>query len=205
MQNLLALRFANSLFEPLWNTRRTSTTCRSRSPRRSGVEGRGGYYDERGALRDMVQNHMLQLLCLVAHGAAGLAGRRRGARREAQGAARAAADRRRTTSDARPCAASTAPARSTAGRCPATPTSSASASSRTETFVGAQGRDRQLALGRRAVLPAHRQAPAGAQSGDRDPVQADRRISIFPRRRRRHRSPTSWSSACSRTKACSSS
>ena len=47
-------------------TRRTSTTSRSPSPRRVGVEGRGGYYDTSGALRDMVQNHILQLLCLVA-------------------------------------------------------------------------------------------------------------------------------------------
>ena len=47
-------------------SQRASTTCRSPSPRRIGVEGRGGYYDRAGALRDMVQNHMLQLLCLVA-------------------------------------------------------------------------------------------------------------------------------------------
>ena len=47
-----------------------SITSRSRSPRRIGVEGRGAYYDNAGALRDMVQNHLLQLLCLVAHGAA---------------------------------------------------------------------------------------------------------------------------------------
>ena len=46
--------------------RRASTTCRSRSPRRSAWSSRGGYYDRAGALRDMVQNHMLQLLCLIA-------------------------------------------------------------------------------------------------------------------------------------------
>ena len=40
--------------------------CRSRSPRRSGLEGRAGYFDKAGVLRDMVQNHMLQLLCLIA-------------------------------------------------------------------------------------------------------------------------------------------
>ena len=45
---------------------RISTTCRSRWPRSIGVEGRAGYYDKAGALRDMVQNHLLQLLCLVA-------------------------------------------------------------------------------------------------------------------------------------------
>ncbi len=65
VQNLLALRFANALFEPLWNSAHIDhvqiTVAES-----LGVEGRAGYYDTSGALRDMVQNHMLQLLCLVA-------------------------------------------------------------------------------------------------------------------------------------------
>lgn len=65
VQNLMALRFANSLFEPLWNSSAVDhvqiTVAES-----IGVEGRGGYYDKSGALRDMVQNHILQLLCLVA-------------------------------------------------------------------------------------------------------------------------------------------
>ncbi|GAX62423.1 glucose-6-phosphate 1-dehydrogenase [Candidatus Scalindua japonica] len=65
VQNIMAFRFGNSIFEPLWNRRYVShvhitvaeAVC---------VEGRGGYYDNSGALRDMVQNHMLQLLALVA-------------------------------------------------------------------------------------------------------------------------------------------
>ncbi|NNM57850.1 glucose-6-phosphate dehydrogenase [Acidocella sp.] len=65
VQNLLALRFANGLFEPLWNAAHIDhvqiTVAES-----LGVEGRAGYYDTAGALRDMVQNHILQLLCLVA-------------------------------------------------------------------------------------------------------------------------------------------
>ncbi len=65
VQNLLALRFANALFEPLWNSAHIDhvqiTVAES-----LGLEGRAGYYDTSGALRDMVQNHMLQLLCLVA-------------------------------------------------------------------------------------------------------------------------------------------
>jgi glucose-6-phosphate 1-dehydrogenase len=65
VQNLMALRFANALFEPLWNAAHVDhvqiTVAES-----LGVEGRAGYYDGAGALRDMVQNHMLQLLCLVA-------------------------------------------------------------------------------------------------------------------------------------------
>ena len=65
VQNILALRFANEIFEPLWNQKYIDhvqiTVAES-----LGVEGRGGYYDQSGALRDMVQNHMMQLLCLVA-------------------------------------------------------------------------------------------------------------------------------------------
>ena len=65
VQNLMALRFANSLFEPLWNSSHIDhvqiTVAES-----IGVEGRGEYYDQSGAMRDMVQNHLLQLLCLIA-------------------------------------------------------------------------------------------------------------------------------------------
>ena len=64
VQNIMAFRFGNSIFEPLWNRRYVShvhitvaeAVC---------VEGRGGYYDNSGALRDMLQNHMLQLLALI--------------------------------------------------------------------------------------------------------------------------------------------
>jgi glucose-6-phosphate 1-dehydrogenase len=65
VQNLLALRFANALFEPLWNSAHIDHV-QITVAENLGVEGRAGYYDHSGALRDMVQNHMLQLLCLVA-------------------------------------------------------------------------------------------------------------------------------------------
>jgi len=65
VQNLLALRFANSLFEPLWNSAHIDHVQISVAET-VGLEGRGDYYDGSGALRDMVQNHMLQLLALVA-------------------------------------------------------------------------------------------------------------------------------------------
>ncbi len=65
VQNLLALRFANLLFEPLWNAAHIDHV-QITVGETVGLEGRVGFYDETGALRDMVQNHMLQLLALVA-------------------------------------------------------------------------------------------------------------------------------------------
>ncbi len=65
VQNLLALRFANTIFERLWNAD-VIDHVQITVGETVGVEGRGGYYDHSGALRDMVQNHLLQLLCLLA-------------------------------------------------------------------------------------------------------------------------------------------
>ncbi|MDO8988806.1 MAG: glucose-6-phosphate dehydrogenase [Sideroxyarcus sp.] len=65
VQNILAMRFANPIFEPIWNRRYvdhvTITVAET-----LGVEQRGSFYEHTGALRDMVQNHLFQLLCLVA-------------------------------------------------------------------------------------------------------------------------------------------
>jgi glucose-6-phosphate 1-dehydrogenase len=65
VQNIMALRFSNRIFIPLWDSSSIDhvqiTVAES-----VGVEGRGGYYNDYGALRDMIQNHLMQLLCLVA-------------------------------------------------------------------------------------------------------------------------------------------
>ncbi len=65
VQNLMAVRFGNMLFEPLWNNHYVDH-IQITVAETVGVGGRGGYYDKSGAMRDMVQNHLMQLLCLIA-------------------------------------------------------------------------------------------------------------------------------------------
>ncbi|WP_108484336.1 glucose-6-phosphate dehydrogenase [Oceaniglobus ichthyenteri] len=65
VQNLMAVRFANVLFEPLWNSQYVDH-IQITVAETVGVGGRGAYYDKAGAMRDMVQNHLMQLLCLIA-------------------------------------------------------------------------------------------------------------------------------------------
>jgi glucose-6-phosphate 1-dehydrogenase len=65
VQNIMAFRFANTLFEPIWN-RRYVDHVQITVSEEVGVEKRGGYYESSGALRDMIQNHLLQLMCVVA-------------------------------------------------------------------------------------------------------------------------------------------
>jgi glucose-6-phosphate 1-dehydrogenase len=64
VQDIMALRFANVIFEPIWN-RRYVDSVQITAAETVGVEGRGGYYDNAGALRDMIQNHVMNLLALV--------------------------------------------------------------------------------------------------------------------------------------------
>ena len=65
VQNIEVLRFSNAMFEPLWNNKYISN-IQVTSSEVLGVEDRGGYYESSGALKDMVQNHMLQMVALLA-------------------------------------------------------------------------------------------------------------------------------------------
>ena len=84
VQNILAFRFANGMFEPLWNKQHIDH-IQFNVAESVNVEGRGGYYDRSGVLRDMMQNHMFQMLAYV-HGAARLVRGRRHPQREGQAA-----------------------------------------------------------------------------------------------------------------------
>ena len=149
-------------------TATSSTTCRSPRRRTSASAGAPGYYDGAGALRDLVQNHMLQLLTPAVHGAAGDVRGRRGPRREGEGAARGrAAEARRR--GARPVHVGHGGGEG-CGRVPRGGGGSDGLHDRD--LRGPAARGGQLALGRRADLPPHRQAARPQGHGDRGDPEA---------------------------------
>ena len=190
VQNIMAFRFANGIFEPVWN-RRYIDHVQISVAETVGVEGRGSYFDHAGSLRDMVPNHIMQLISLTAM------------EPPISFDANAVRDEQAKILHAiQPMSDEDVLSRSVRGQYgdgtedgkrvtayraePDVPPDS-----RTETFVAMKLLDRQLALGRRSVLPAHRQADAGAQHPYRDTVSTGA-IRAVPRHARRtpHAQPT---------------
>ena len=167
VQNLLALRFANSLFEAVWNRAHIDHVQITVSET-VGVEERAAYYDKSGAMRDMVQNHILQLLCLVAM------------EPPISMAANSVRDEKlKVLHSLRPLSDGDALLKTVRGQYRAGSGGGAAVpgyleelghASRTETFVAIKAQVENWRWAGDAVLPAHRQAPAGPGLGDRDPV-----------------------------------
>ena len=167
VQSIMAFRFANGLFEPIWNRDRIDHV-QITVAETVGVEERGKFYEATGALRDMVPNHLFTLLSMVAMepptGFDAAAIRTKKAevfaampRRQAgSGGARPVWRRHGAGQDGEGLSAG-------AGR---------GAGFERRDLCRDAARDRQLALGRRAVLPSHRQAHVAAEYRDRDPLQA---------------------------------
>ena len=196
VQNILVLRFANGMFEPIWN-RNHIDHVQITVEEKLGVGHRGGFYDATGALRDMVPNHLFQLLSLVAMEPPARFDAHSGALREGRGA------RLRSSSRAHEEAlqnsvrgAISSPGAIGDDEIPDyRKTEDVKPGQHHRDLCRAEADDRQLALGRRAVLSAHRQG-AGAQAHrGRDQVQAGAVVDVLAARRSIVWRRTSWPSA----------
>ena len=153
VQNLLALRFANQLFEPIWNAHYVDHVQITMAED-IGVGGRAGYYDGIGAARDVIQNHLLQLLALTAMEEPVSFSPRRAAGREDQGAlGHPAAEPLDETTSRGQYAAGWQGGEKVVGLLEE---EGFSKTSTTETFAAITPRGGHPPLGRGAVLPAHR-------------------------------------------------
>ena len=175
VRNLMVFRFGNGIFEPLWN-RRYVDHVQITVAESIGVENRGEFYEETGASRDFLQNHLMQLLALVAMEPPA-AFEAEALRDEKVKVLRAISP---MTPERDPARRGARPVRPGLGG--GRPRPGLSGRARGRPRVGDRDlrrrpvHDRRLALGRRAVLRPERQAPAQAGVRDRDPVQAGRPI-----------------------------
>ena len=170
VQNILAFRFGNGIFEPLWN-RHYIDHVQITAAESIGVEGRGGYYQEAGALRDMIQNHLLQVMATVTMEPPAVFDADERARRARQTAARHPGDEAGGSAVVR----GRGPVRAREDRRPGSAGFSSGGRRRSELadrhLRGGYFLRRQLALGRRAVLHSKRKAASEACDGYRHSVQ----------------------------------
>ena len=200
VQNLLALRFANTLFEPIWNSHHIDSVQITMAED-VGIGSRAGFYEQTGAARDVLQNHLLQLLALTAMEEPVQLRRRVAAHREAQGA-RARSRCPKDLRDATPSAASTTRAGSPAsGSRPTARRRASTPRSTTETYAAVRLDVDTRRWAGRAVLPAHRQAAAATGHRDRRRVQEGAAPAVQQDRHRGARRATSSSCGCSPTRA----
>ena len=186
VQNLLVLRFANGIFEPVWN-RRYVDFVEITAAETLGVEHRGPYYEEAGALRDMITPHLIQLFSLVAMEPPA-AFDADGVRDEKMKVLRAVRPIPPQSVGDWAVRAQYVQGRVDGEDVPAYRAEERVApDSYTETYAALKLVDRQLALAGRAVLPAHRQADAAARHRDRHPLQAAAGAALPGRGRGRRR------------------
>ena len=196
VQNMLALRFANGIFEPIWN-RQFIDHVQITVAESIGIEGRAGYYEQAGAIRDIFQNHLLQLVAITAM----------------EPPIDFTADSVRNEKvKVLKSIHTPGPKHVVRGQYGAGFVEGDEVAGYREEEGVAPGLDdrdvrrreavrRQLALGRHAVLRAHGQAARAPRDDDRDPVQARAASAVRGRRRRRGCGRTCCSSTCSRTRA----
>ena len=177
---MLALRFANGIFEPIWN-RQFIDHVQITVAESIGIEGRAGFYESAGAIRDIFQNHLLQLLALTAMEPPIDFTADSRPQREGEGAA---VDAHAGAEVGRP-----RPVRGRLRRGRRGARLPRGAGRRARLADGDVHRGealrRQLALGRHALLRARRQAPGPARDDDRDPVPARAAPAVRGDRRRR--------------------